>query len=98
MTEGLKHLNHCGKLFVAQPGYFYVTDGYKVYQSFINDVDQIVDKTYMTRVEGENTRLRHYLARLHRKTLCYSKSINMLKYSIRLLLHYLKYHTLPIRS
>ena len=27
----------------------------------------------MTRVEGENTRLRHYLARLHRKTLCYSK-------------------------
>ena len=44
--------------------YFYVTDGYKVYQSFINDVDQIVDKTYMTRVEGENTRLRHYLARV----------------------------------
>ena len=31
-----------------------------------------VRKTYMTRVEGENTRLRHYLARLHRKTLCYS--------------------------
>ena len=26
----------------------------------------------MTRVEGENTRLRDYLARLHRKTLCYS--------------------------
>jgi len=29
--------------------------------------DHIVSKTYMTRVEGENTRLRHYLARLHRK-------------------------------
>jgi hypothetical protein len=27
---------------------------------------------YMTRVEGENTRLRHYLAHLHRQTLCYS--------------------------
>ncbi|MCC5606134.1 IS1 family transposase, partial [Nostoc sp. CHAB 5834] len=26
-----------------------------------------------------------------RKTLCYSKSVEMLKYSIRLLLHYLKY-------
>ena len=25
-------------------------------------------KTYMTGVEGENTRLRNYLARLHRKT------------------------------
>jgi IS1 family transposase len=31
----------------------------------------------MIRVESENTRLRHYLARLHRKTLCYSKSVIM---------------------
>ena len=45
-------------------------------------------------VEGENTRLRHYLARLHRKTLCYSKSLEMLRYSIRLLLHYLKFKTI----
>ncbi len=44
---------------------------------FIQEGDQIVSKTYMTRVEGENTRLRHYLARLHRKTLCYSKSVEM---------------------
>lgn len=72
--------------------YFYVTDGWKVYPQFIDPGDQIVSKIYMTRVEGENTRLRHYLARLHRKTLCYSKSVEMLKYSIRLLLHYLKYH------
>jgi insertion element IS1 protein InsB len=50
----------------------------------------------MTRVEGENTRLRHHLARLHRKTLCYFKSIEMLKYSIRLLLHYLKVGDVPI--
>ena len=50
-----------------------MTDGWKVYPSFIPDGDQIVSKTYMTRVEGENTRLRHYLARLHRKTLCYSR-------------------------
>ncbi len=71
--------------------YFYVTDGWKVYPQFIDSGDQIVSKIYMTRVEGENTRLRHYLARLHRKTLCYSKSVEMLKYSLRLLLHYLKY-------
>ncbi|MDX2254793.1 MAG: IS1 family transposase, partial [Pseudanabaenaceae cyanobacterium bins.39] len=56
----------------------------------INPEDHIVSKTYMTRVEGENTRLRHYLARLHRKTLCYSKSKEMLQISIRLLLFYLK--------
>ncbi len=50
----------------------------------------------MTRVEGENTRLRHYLARLHRKTLCYSKPVDMLKYSIRLLPHYLKYWEIAV--
>lgn len=74
--------------------FLYVTDGWKVYPTFIEDGDQLVSKTYMTRVEGENTRLRHYLARLHRKTLCYSKSFEMLKCSLRLLLHYLKYQTI----
>ncbi|NBO32129.1 MAG: IS1 family transposase, partial [Cyanobacteria bacterium WB6_1B_304] len=28
-------------------------------------------------------------ARLHRKTFCYSKSVDMLRYSVRLLIHYL---------
>lgn len=50
---------------------------------------------YMTRVEGENTRLRHYLARLHRKTLCSSKSVDMLAHSVRLLLRYLKFGDVP---
>jgi IS1 family transposase len=92
--------------------YFYVTDGWSVYPGFIPAGDQIVNKTanraggylqlasggcaYMTRVEGENTRLRHYLARLHRKTLCYSKSVDMLKHSLRLLLHYLKFQYVPV--
>jgi len=76
--------------------FWYVTDGYPVYRCFINDIDHLISKTYMTRVEGENTRLRHYLARLHRRTLCYSKSIEMLKFSLKLLLHYLKYKTVPI--
>ena len=76
--------------------YFYVTDGWSVYPNFIPNGDQIVSKTYMTRVEGENTRLRHYLARLHRKTLCYSKSREMLGHSIRLLIHYLKFGDVPV--
>ncbi|MBL1177036.1 MAG: IS1 family transposase [Pantanalinema sp. GBBB05] len=76
--------------------YFYVTDGWSVYPGFIPPGDQIVSKTYMTRVECENTRLRHYLARLHRKTLCYSKSEEMLRHSIRLLLHYLRFWDVPI--
>ena len=40
--------------------YFWVSDGNPVYPIFIPDGDQIVSKTYRTRVEGENTRLRHY--------------------------------------
>jgi hypothetical protein len=31
--------------------------------------------------------LRYYLARLHRKTKCYSKSLRMLKLSLKLLIH-----------
>ena len=76
--------------------YFYVTDGWNVYPGFIPAGDQIVSKTYMTRVESENTRLRHYLARLDRKTLCYSKSEEMLRHSIRLLLHYLRFWDVPV--
>jgi IS1 family transposase len=40
--------------------YFWVSDGNPVYPIFIPDGDQIVSKTYRTRVEGENTRLSHY--------------------------------------
>ena len=75
-----------------------------MYPQFIPDGDQIVSKTYpkglasrrMTRVEGENTRLRHYQARLKRKTLCYSKSEVMLRHSIKLLIHYLKFWDVPV--
>ena len=78
--------------------FWYVTDGYRVYPGFIESAQHLVSKTYMTRIEGENTRLRHILARLRRKTLCYSKSIEMLKYSLHLLLYYLKYKIVPLRA
>jgi IS1 family transposase len=52
----------------------------------------------MTRVEGENSRLRHYLARLHRKTFCYSKSKEILFLSIKLLIYYLKYRDISLIS
>ena len=39
--------------------FWYVTDGWKVYPMYIQPEDHLVCKTYMTRVEGENTRLRH---------------------------------------
>lgn len=36
------------------------------------------------------------IIRLYCKTLCYSKPVEMLKYSLRLLLHYLKERTVPL--
>ena len=75
----------------------YFTDGYCVYANYIDPKrHKVLPKTQLTKVEGENTRLRHYLARLHRATLCYSKSTQMLKYSVRLLMHYLKFKQVPI--
>ena len=35
-------------------------------------------------------------ARLHRITLCYSKSVEILGHSIRLLIHYLKFGDVPV--
>ncbi len=35
--------------------FWYVTDGWKVYPMYIQSEDHLVSKTYMTRVEGENT-------------------------------------------
>ena len=84
------------KIIRGWKSFWYVTDGWLVYPCFINDCDHLVLKTYMTRVEGENTRLRHYLARLKRKTLCYSKCEQMLRASIKLLLHYLHFDTIPL--
>ena len=41
--------------------WLYITDGYCVYPCLIDECDHLVSKTAMTRVEGENCRLRHYL-------------------------------------
>lgn len=37
--------------------FWYATDGYAVYAKFIDEIAHIVNKTYITRVEGENTRV-----------------------------------------
>lgn len=89
---------HLWRIVKCWQCFWYVSDGWSVYPMFIEAADHLVSKTYMTRVEGENIRLQHYLARLHRKTLCYSKSVEMLKCSLRLLLHYLKYKTIPLTT
>ena len=76
--------------------YFYITDDYVVYKKYLPQESHIISKTGMTQVEGQNTRLRHYLARLKRKCLCYSKNEEMLKLSLRLVVHYLKIWEIPL--
>ncbi|MCX7595197.1 MAG: hypothetical protein N2235_15850 [Fischerella sp.] len=43
-------------------------------------------------MEGENSRLRHNLARRHHKTFCDSKSVEMLELLMRLFVDDLKHH------
>ena len=47
---------------------------------------------------GKTRQNRRYLARLKRQTLCYSKSASMLGYSVRLLMYYLRYKTIPLST
>ncbi|TRT43543.1 MAG: IS1 family transposase [Microcystis aeruginosa Ma_QC_C_20070703_M131] len=64
--------------------------------NFSSKLIRIIFQFDNARVEGENTRLRHYLARLHRQTLCYSKCVKMLENSLPLLIHYLKFKDVPV--
>ena len=65
----------------------YGTDMLKSYENFIPHAKHYAGKTFTTQIESLNCRLRHYLARLHRKTLCYSKSKTMWEVSLKLLIH-----------
>ena len=51
------------------------------------NITHIVSKSETCLIESYNSVLRYYLAQLHRKTKCYSKSIQILELSIALRLH-----------
>ena len=61
------------------------TDHWEAYRGFVPPAQHITGPGTTAIVECFNGRLRHYLARLHRKTKCYSKSWLMLYLSIKLL-------------
>jgi len=65
----------------------YGTDMLKAYENSIPHAKYYASKTFTTQIESLNCQLRHYLARLHRKTLCYRKSKTMLEVSLKLLIH-----------
>jgi len=67
----------------------YYSDGWKAYQAIawpgLHEVS--VGKRDTHTVEGRNSELRHYLARLRRKTKCYSKSVKALAQAIKLFVY-----------
>lgn len=60
----------------------YMTDYWKPYKHFIPRRRHIQSKAETFTVEGCNSLLRHFIARLRRKSKCYSKSVQMLFYSL----------------
>jgi len=58
------------------------TDYWKAYATFVPKKKHQASKAQTYTVEGYNSLLRHYLARLKRKTKCYSKFENMHLYSV----------------
>jgi insertion element IS1 protein InsB len=65
-----------------------MTDHWKAYAVFLPEVIHTQSKEETYTVEGYNSILRHFLARLRRKTKCYTKSLEMLKYSVLLFMKY----------
>jgi len=63
-----------------------MTDYWKAYKEFVPDQKHIQSKAETYTVEGYNSLFRHFLARLRRKTKCYTKSIKVLIISLKLLM------------
>jgi insertion element IS1 protein InsB len=65
-----------------------MTDYWRAYAEFIPKEIHVKSKAETYTVEGYNSIFRHFLARLRRKSKCYTKSLEMLKYSVLLLMKY----------
>ena len=63
-----------------------MTDHYYIYRHVLPQGKHIATKRQTVTVEGYNSVVRQYLARMHRRTKCYSKSIEMLYLSVLLLM------------
>ncbi|OAV71361.1 IS1 transposase [Bacteroidales bacterium Barb6] len=63
-------------------------DYWKPYESIIPKEKHIQTKAETFMAEGHNSLFRHFLARMRRKSKCYSKKVEMLEISVLLLMHY----------
>ena len=61
-------------------------DYWKAYNKFVPEKQLVQTKAETYTVEGYNSLFRHFLARLRRKTKCYTKAAYMLILSVKLLM------------
>jgi len=61
-------------------------DYWKAYNEFVPKEMLVQSKAETFTVEGYNSLFRHFLARLRRKTKCYTKAKYMLVHSVKLLM------------
>ena len=84
---GLKLLDKLKDIKIS----FFCSDHWHSYSEMLPLNKLIQDKKETYTVEGFNCRVRHYLARFKRRGLCYSKSIEMIEKSLKLLFLKLNY-------
>ena len=64
-----------------------MTDHWKAYEKFVPNSKRIQSKAETFTVEGYNNSLfRHFLARMRRKSKCYTKKLEMLKQAVIMLM------------
>jgi len=70
----------------APPAARYFSDAFNTYRELCwwGEHTSRYDKSETYSVEGDNAELRHYLARLTRKSRCFSKCINALRRAVEL--------------
>jgi len=67
---------------------YIASDYWQPYESIIPKEKHIQSKKETFTVEGYNSLFRHFLARMRRKSKCYSKEMGMLAISFLLLMHH----------
>ena len=64
------------------------SDYWKSYKSIVPVEKQVQSKAETFTVEGYNSLFRHFLARMRRKSKCYTKCVKMVQLSVLLLMRY----------
>ena len=75
----------------APPAHRYFSDGFPTYAQLMypagSTYTRMTDKSQTFSVEGDNAELRHYLARLARRSRCFSRCIWALTRAVALFVH-----------